>query len=201
MRRALAVVAALLMLVAVSGVSAATPATPAAPAAVAASAAPSPAPAAAVSRGGGANAVCTWQGNHVEWTHAQPQTRTINPDRWAPPVFCLRDTTIGSQHRLVLQNDGNLVLYLGSDADVSCPMWSSGTYDEGARTFALQNDGNLVIRDYNGYPLWNSRSVDWPHGSMWQLTVRPQYRGDVTWHEFRLLPDYRTLLTVGGGCL
>lgn len=54
------------------------------------------------------------------------------------------------QHALVLQGDGNLVLYHGGTAT-----WSSGTVQSGARSVVMQGDGNLVIYGASG-ALWAS---------------------------------------------
>ncbi|QDC36361.1 hypothetical protein [Sphingobium fuliginis] len=82
--------------------------------------------------------------------------------------------------KLVMQGDGNLVLYQGTQAlwvapgtwgttntaafqtdgnfvvyGPSGPLWASGTYAPGAE-IALQNDGNLVIYAMNGSAVWAS---------------------------------------------
>jgi YD repeat-containing protein len=82
--------------------------------------------------------------------------------------------------QLVMQGDGNLVLYQGSQAlwvtpgtwgttntaafqtdgnfvvyGPSGPLWASSTYAPGAE-IALQNDGNLVIYAMNGSAVWAS---------------------------------------------
>ncbi|MFI5529364.1 hypothetical protein ACIA8O_12575 [Kitasatospora sp. NPDC051853] len=49
---------------------------------------------------------------------------------------------------LVLQRDGNLVMYRKRD---DAPIWQSGTYGKPAWRFTVQNDGNLVILDGSGY--------------------------------------------------
>ena len=51
--------------------------------------------------------------------------------------------TFGSNVRLVMQLDGNLVVYSSSNV----PLWSSGTAGANTR-LVVQNDANLVI--YNG---------------------------------------------------
>jgi surface antigen len=55
---------------------------------------------------------------------------------------------------VIMQSDGNLVVYLGST-----PLWNSGTGGRGQAMFAIQPDANLVI--YQGVtPIWASRSYD-----------------------------------------
>jgi hypothetical protein len=54
--------------------------------------------------------------------------------------------------RVVMQGDGNLVLY-----DVqNKPYWSSGTAGKGSSNLIMQGDGNLVIYDGGGRPTWFS---------------------------------------------
>jgi hypothetical protein len=59
--------------------------------------------------------------------------------------------------RLVLQNDGNLVLYQGST-----PLWSSGTAGRDSAVAILQTDGNFVIYDSAGVPIWSSGTASNP---------------------------------------
>ena len=56
--------------------------------------------------------------------------------------------------KLVVQGDGNLVLY---DA-ASQPLWNTGTSGQGVAPYKLflQGDGNLVLYDANSTALWNS---------------------------------------------
>ncbi|GAA4683830.1 hypothetical protein GCM10025780_31990 [Frondihabitans cladoniiphilus] len=58
-----------------------------------------------------------------------------------------------SNSRLVLQGDGNLVLYSSSGA----ALWFTGTDGNGAGAhLALQTDGNLVLYSASGRALWNT---------------------------------------------
>lgn len=63
--------------------------------------------------------------------------------------------------RAVMQGDGNLVVYLGSN-----PLWASGTGGHATAAFylAMQSDGNLVIYTPAGVPLWASKR---PSPSWW----------------------------------
>jgi hypothetical protein len=57
-------------------------------------------------------------------------------------------------YKLVMQADGNLVLYHDGDA-----IWSTGSKGAGA-SLAMQTDGNLVI--YNNGATWSSNTADFP---------------------------------------
>ena len=56
---------------------------------------------------------------------------------------------------LILQNDGNLVLYGNGNGTA---MWSSGTYGSGADHLLMQNDGNLVLYKANGAWVWQTHT-------------------------------------------
>lgn len=57
------------------------------------------------------------------------------------------------KYQLILQSDGNLVLYRLSDRH---PLWASNTYGKTAVTAIMQTDGNFVIYDSQNHPLWAS---------------------------------------------
>jgi hypothetical protein len=86
---------------------------------------------------------------------------------------------------LVMQSDGNLVLYqngvgalwasntfgstgataaMQSDGNfvlyntAAKPLWSTGTYTSPGASLAIQNDGNLVVYASNGAPIWASNT-------------------------------------------
>lgn len=63
---------------------------------------------------------------------------------------------------LVMQGDGNLVLYRGA-GDRGSPLWASNTSDPGSRAI-MQHDGNLVIYGPGGEPRWAS-GTDGNHGA------------------------------------
>jgi hypothetical protein len=77
--------------------------------------------------------------------------------------------------RLVLQDDGNLVIYTATaiwsaasrddhllSGDVLEPGWSVFSIDPEAYRLTMQTDGNLVLYDAAGHPLWNSRTERHP---------------------------------------
>jgi hypothetical protein len=53
--------------------------------------------------------------------------------------------------RLLMQGDGNLVMYDGSWN----PVWDTGTQGNSGAWFAVQDDGNLVVYTSQGQPLWS----------------------------------------------
>jgi surface antigen len=56
---------------------------------------------------------------------------------------------------VIMQSDGNLVVYLGST-----PLWNSGTGGQGPASLSVQTDANLVV--YQGTTaLWSSGSYDY----------------------------------------
>jgi hypothetical protein len=57
----------------------------------------------------------------------------------------------GPRHKLVMQNDGNLVLY-----DHMTPIWASHTGGTGARRAHMRTDGNFVLEDGGGNVVWAS---------------------------------------------
>ncbi len=54
---------------------------------------------------------------------------------------------------LIMQHDGNLVLYQGHE-----PLWATGTDRTAASRAIMQHDGNLVVYDGAGRPLWASNT-------------------------------------------
>lgn len=60
----------------------------------------------------------------------------------------------GYKYSLIMQSDGNLVLY-----KCGSPIWSTGTVGASDPTLVMQNDGNLVIYASGGRPVWSSNTV------------------------------------------
>jgi len=65
-----------------------------------------------------------------------------------------RIDTADRRFKLILQGDGNLVLYSPTRA-----LWATGTDGKQVAFLAMQGDGNLVLYDKNINPLWNSRTA------------------------------------------
>lgn len=61
--------------------------------------------------------------------------------------------TNGPNRRVVMQGDGNLVVYTGST-----PLWASGTAGFRGSRLVMQNDGNLVIYGPSGHAWWSRYS-------------------------------------------
>jgi hypothetical protein len=61
-------------------------------------------------------------------------------------------TSTNGSHRLVLQSDGNLVIYKNTGEAI----WDTKTNGKGGNRFILQGDGNLVLRNSSGSAIWAS---------------------------------------------
>ena len=55
------------------------------------------------------------------------------------------------RYKLIMQGDGNLVLYSPNRA-----LWSTGTHGRTPGLFAMQGDGNLVLYGLDNKPYWAS---------------------------------------------
>ncbi len=69
--------------------------------------------------------------------------------------------TANRQYKLILQPDGNLVLYSTTRA-----LWSTETNDDSVSFLAMQPDGNLVLYSNNYQPLWNSHTASYGLSSL-----------------------------------
>lgn len=69
-----------------------------------------------------------------------------------------RITSGNGQYVLVMQDDGNLVLY----KDGNQPLWSTRTAGTDCRTAVMQSDGNFVVYHVNGSPGWASNTAGKP---------------------------------------
>ncbi len=65
-----------------------------------------------------------------------------------------RSGTSGPVTKLLMQQDGNLVLYHNGKA-----RWSTGTNGNPGAYFVMQNDGNAVVYSQNNKPLWSTHTA------------------------------------------
>ncbi len=56
----------------------------------------------------------------------------------------------------VVQGDGNLVVY---DNTIPRPYWNSGTHGRGGNVLVMQDDGNLVLYNPQGQPIWHTQTA------------------------------------------
>jgi hypothetical protein len=82
---------------------------------------------------------------------ARPPTgcMTLNPDDGLSPHQQI--SSCDGRFRLILQLDGNLVLYRGHT-----PLWATGTTQRSSAVAIMQQDGNFVVYDSTGAPLWST---------------------------------------------
>jgi hypothetical protein len=62
-------------------------------------------------------------------------------------------TSPDGSHRLILQEDGNLVLYSGDRA-----VWYTNSDGIAVKELVMQHNGELVLYKYDGRPAWSSRT-------------------------------------------
>jgi len=62
-------------------------------------------------------------------------------------------TSPSGQYQLILQGDGNMVLYRLFD---HCATWSTGTAGKSSQDARMQTDGNFVLVDTSNNALWSS---------------------------------------------
>jgi hypothetical protein len=78
----------------------------------------------------------------------------INTTLWPGTLFPGQSIdTADRRYHLVLQKDGNLVLYSPNRA-----LWASGTDGRSVSFLTMQSDGNLVLYDSNFRALWYTRT-------------------------------------------
>jgi LasA protease len=99
------------------------------------------------SKPGGGAASCTGGGT----TLSPPNTLCANQQLTSP----------SGQYSLVMQQDGNLVLYSERFSPTRA-LWSSGTFNNPGVYVAMQGDGNLVVYGTSGRALWNSGTFNHP---------------------------------------
>ncbi len=85
---------------------------------------------------------------------------TTMPDSYLLPGQSLY--TANRTYRLVLQTDGNLVLYDQNGK----PLWNTGTEGIPPGFLALQGDGNLVLYSQYGTPLWDTYTIGYSNDNL-----------------------------------
>ena len=68
-------------------------------------------------------------------------------------------TSANQQYRLIMQRDGNLVLYDDAKRQL---LWESKTQGQKVDRVIMQRDGNLVLYLSNGQPAWSSNTFGKP---------------------------------------
>lgn len=66
--------------------------------------------------------------------------------------------SVSGQIKLILQGDGNLVLYDSSNK----PLWATGTNGKAVSRAVVQTDGNFVLYDKNNIKLWSTNTAGHP---------------------------------------
>ncbi len=72
-------------------------------------------------------------------------------------------TSANGRFILIMQADGNLVLYRTQDWH---PLWATGTNGASVNFVAMQGDGNLVIYTYGGHAIWASGTNGHPGANL-----------------------------------
>lgn len=99
----------------------------------------------------------TWYGPEVPWntrTHGPFPGSATGPGILPAGATLQSGGSINSGNglfSLVMQGDGNLVLY---NADTWTPRWYSGTHGRPGVRAVVQADGNFVLYDPNNVPVW-----------------------------------------------
>ncbi|HLX48992.1 MAG TPA: hypothetical protein VKS82_11720 [Streptosporangiaceae bacterium] len=105
-----------------------------------------------ISTGGGSFAV------QPLWSNVYGCTMTSNGFMTAGNELLVNQSlySVDGRFHLILQGDGNLVLYEGST-----PLWASNTVGRGSADAIMQGDGNFVVYNSSGGAVWNSGT--WGH--------------------------------------
>ncbi|MFI0418684.1 hypothetical protein [Spongiactinospora sp. 9N601] len=103
---------------------------------------------------GDGNLVIYAQSGEAVWERKASFAR-LTADRELRPGDYLRSAQ--RRYRLVMQEDGNLVLQSGGAA-----LWSSKTGGNAGAFAVMQNDGNFVVYSSGDKPLWGTRTAGNP---------------------------------------
>jgi hypothetical protein len=90
--------------------------------------------------------------------------------------------TADRRFKLILQRDGNLVLYSPTQA-----LWATGTDGQATAFLAIQPDGNLVLYNRNGHALWASHTTRF---GLTRLVV--QQDGNLVIYDRQNIPRWHT---------
>lgn len=97
--------------------------------------------------------------------HDPPGCGGIAGDAGLPPGGRMR--SCDRRFWLVMQDDGNLVLYQRTGrGQPATALWSTGTWGHPGAVAWMQGDGNLVVYDVTGAPLWSSDTWGHPGASL-----------------------------------
>ncbi|GAA4680771.1 glycoside hydrolase family 6 protein [Frondihabitans cladoniiphilus] len=112
-------------------------------------------------------------GGTVVWQSPAPVASSVTPTATVAPGQKIADPA--QAHQLVMQGDGNLVLYSGGRAT-----WNSQTSGNPGARLVVQGDGNIVVYSASNRALWNSSTAG--AGSGIQLVMQSDgnlvtYRG------------------------
>src|SRR5512135_3243575 len=97
---------------------------------------------------------------------ATVQSNSTTTDKLNPGAELRRGdylTSAGGGYRLILQRDGNLVLYDRRNR----ALWSSDTQGMPVEKCTMQGDGNLVLYLQDGQPVWASNTQGHPGAFLW----------------------------------
>ncbi|MFF5475888.1 mannose-binding protein [Streptomyces sp. NPDC012935] len=110
---------------------------------------------------------------------ASPKPNWSTESVFATSVLEVNQAWTTNRIRMVMQTDGNLVVY----NEQSKPIWASMTFGQNHRAI-FQQDGNLVIHNAEDRPIWASQT--WGHEGA-QLVLRADakvvivHNGSVVW--------------------
>lgn len=106
---------------------------------------------------------------------------------WPQPYWA-SNTGGNTNARIVMQTDGNLVIYRQNGSVA----WASNTNGHWNSTLVLQDDGNAVIRNSAGVVVWSPNAVPT------KLPAGQLLRGDRSWQIFSPDRRYRMVMQTDG---
>jgi len=145
-------------------------------------------------------------GKHVQNVQLRSDQRLVPQGNGTSRELSLM-LSLNGQNLLVMQDDGNLVLYSGRVRSVLATarngdwcrglpginrgisferhkaLWDTKTVRNPGAYAVMQADGNLVVRSARGRALWDSRTGGHPGSAHWRLTVTDDQDVRVTYEE------------------